>query len=175
MRPNLSMPAAAIIPVLEYRDISTALRWLEEPFGFHVRLRIGAHRAQLEFNSGAIVVSENNFPETPLGSGHSVMVRVESVDAHVARARRHGARVVQEPENFPYGERQHTCLDPAGHFMDVFRNDRRRRARRLGRRIGVEPARLTASPGLHMHRPPSTSSTTPVKKFASSLARKSAA
>ena len=49
MRANLSMPRCAIIPVLEYPDVPTAVTWLEEAFGFEVRLRIGAHRAQLQF------------------------------------------------------------------------------------------------------------------------------
>jgi uncharacterized glyoxalase superfamily protein PhnB len=114
MRPNLSMPATAIIPVLEYPDVASAVKWLEDAFGFEVRLRIGAHRAQLEFGGGAIVVAKSDSPEAAQGNGHSVMVRIEAVDAHLLRARRHGARIVREPENLPYGERQYTCLDPAG-------------------------------------------------------------
>jgi uncharacterized glyoxalase superfamily protein PhnB len=41
------------------------------------------------------------------------MVRVEAIDAHVHRARQHGARIIRDLEDFPYGERQYTCLDPA--------------------------------------------------------------
>jgi uncharacterized glyoxalase superfamily protein PhnB len=115
MRVNRSMPAAAIIPVVEYPDVPAAMKWLEEAFGFEIRLRIGAHRAQLQFGGGAIVVSQSRSPDAAPGSGHSVMVRVESVDAHLSRARRHGARIVRDLEDFPYGERQYTCLDPAGH------------------------------------------------------------
>jgi uncharacterized glyoxalase superfamily protein PhnB len=109
------MPAAVIIPVLEYPDVPAALKWLEEALGFEVRLRIGDHRAQLEFNGGAIVVSASASPDAPVGSGHSVMVRVEAIDVHLARTRRHGARIVREPADFPYGERRYTCLDLAGH------------------------------------------------------------
>jgi len=109
------MPAAAIIPVLEYPDVAAAVKWLEEAFGFEVRLRIGAEGAQLQFAGGAIVVSESSSPDAAPGSGHSVMVRVEAIDAHLSRARRQGAEIVRDLENFPYGERQYTCLDPAGH------------------------------------------------------------
>jgi uncharacterized glyoxalase superfamily protein PhnB len=109
------MPAAAIIPVLEYSDVPAAVKWLEEAFGFEVRLRIGAHRAQLQFAGGVIVVSESSSPDAAPGSGHSVIVRVEAIDAHLSRARRQGAEIVRDLENFPYGERQYTCLDPAGH------------------------------------------------------------
>jgi uncharacterized glyoxalase superfamily protein PhnB len=108
------MPAAAIIPVLEYPDVPAAVKWLEEAFGFEVRLRIGAHRAQLQFGGGAIVVSQSSLPDAVPGSG-SVMVRVEAIAAHLSRARRQGAEIVRELENLPYGERQYTCLDPAGH------------------------------------------------------------
>jgi uncharacterized glyoxalase superfamily protein PhnB len=125
MRSNLSMPACAVIPVLEYPDVPAAVKWLEEAFGFEVRLRIGAHRAQLQFGGGVIVVSESNPPGAAPGRGHSVMVRVEAIDAHLARTRRHGARIVRDLEDFPYGERQYSCLDPAGHswtFSETVRN-----------------------------------------------------
>ena len=114
MRANLSMPRCAITPVLEYPDVPAAVKWLQEAFAFEVRLRIGAHRAQLQFGGGAIVVSQSSLPDAAPGSG-SVMVRVEAIDAHVLRARQHGARIIQDLEDFPYGERQYTCLDPAGH------------------------------------------------------------
>jgi uncharacterized glyoxalase superfamily protein PhnB len=109
------MPAAAIIPVLEYSEVPAAVKWLEEAFGFEVRLRIGAHRAQLQLAGGVIVVSESSSPDAAPGGGHSVIVRVEAIDAHLSRARRQGAEIVRDLENFPYGERQYTCLDPAGH------------------------------------------------------------
>ena len=82
MRANLSMPRCAIIPVLEYPDVPAAVKWLQEAFAFEVRLRIGAHRAQLQFGGGAIVVSQSSLPDAAPGSG-SVMVRVEAIDAHV--------------------------------------------------------------------------------------------
>ena len=115
MRANLSIPICAIIPVLEYPDVPTAVTWLEEAFGFEIRLRIGAHRAQLQFEGGAIVVTESNSPDAAPGSGHSVMVRVEAIDAHFLRARERGARIIRDPEDFLYGERQYMCVDPAGH------------------------------------------------------------
>ena len=50
------------------------------------------------------------------GSGtHVVMVRIEDVDADCTRAKAFGASVVSEPTSFPYGERQYTVDDLAGH------------------------------------------------------------
>jgi uncharacterized glyoxalase superfamily protein PhnB len=53
------------------------------------------------------------------------MVRIEDAGAHLARARLHGARIVRDLDDFPYGERQYTCLDPAGHswtFSETMQN-----------------------------------------------------
>jgi uncharacterized glyoxalase superfamily protein PhnB len=43
------------------------------------------------------------------------MVRVDDASAHCERAREHGARIVMEPTDFEYGERQYTAEDLAGH------------------------------------------------------------
>ena len=45
----------------------------------------------------------------------SLMVRVEDVDAHCARARAAGATILSEPTSYPYGERQYTAEDRDGH------------------------------------------------------------
>jgi uncharacterized glyoxalase superfamily protein PhnB len=43
------------------------------------------------------------------------MVRVSDVDGHSERSSRHGARILQPPADYPYGERQYTVEDPGGH------------------------------------------------------------
>jgi uncharacterized glyoxalase superfamily protein PhnB len=47
---------------------------------------------------------------------YSVTVRVEDADAHCDRARNHGARIIQEPLTYPYGERQYNANDFAGYL-----------------------------------------------------------
>ena len=115
MQANRSIPDASIIPELAYDDVPAAARWLCEAFGFRERLRIFGHRVQLTFGSGALVVREPREGETVPGSGHSVMVRVDDADAHCARAREHGARITSPPTDYPFGERQYSATDPAGH------------------------------------------------------------
>jgi uncharacterized glyoxalase superfamily protein PhnB len=44
-----------------------------------------------------------------------MVVRVDNADTHCERARTHGARILMEPTNFEYGERQYSVEDPAGH------------------------------------------------------------
>ncbi|HEV7766175.1 MAG TPA: VOC family protein [Thermoanaerobaculia bacterium] len=109
-RANRSMPACSVIPVLAYPDVREAVRWLCTAFGFRERLRIGEHRSQLVFGDGAVVVTQSSD-----ASPASVMVRVEDVEHHRERAVNAGARVVNEPAAFPYGEKQYTVQDIGGH------------------------------------------------------------
>ena len=106
---NRSIPDASVMPVLGYPDVSEAADWLCRAFGFTPRLRIGTHRVQLVYGSGALVVTEGT-----VGEGASVMVRVADADAHCEQARAAGALIVREPETQVYGERQYTAADPQG-------------------------------------------------------------
>ncbi len=119
MKPNRSIPASTVIPVLVYPDVRAAVGWLSAAFGFVERVRIGEdHRAQLAFGDGAVIVGDAGSDRRPPHAGevtHSVMVRVENVRTHCDQARRHGARIVMEPTDFEYGERQYTADDLAGH------------------------------------------------------------
>ena len=114
---NRSIPRATVIPVLAYPDVNQAAAWLCDAFGFSVRLRIGAHRVQLNVGDGAVIVRELRPNEliAQLGIGHSVTIRVEDADAHCKRAKARGARITQEPLTQPYGERQYNAEDLAGH------------------------------------------------------------
>jgi uncharacterized glyoxalase superfamily protein PhnB len=119
MKVNRSVPAATVIPVLVYPDVRGAVDWLSAAFGFRERVRVGeAHRAQLGFGEGAVIVSDDSHGRQaprPGEAAHSVIVRVSDVDAHFSRARRMGATVIAEPQDFPFGERQYTVDDLAGH------------------------------------------------------------
>ena len=117
MLPNRSIPAAVVIPELAYRDVGEAVEWLCAALGLSERLRLGEHRAQLNVPGGAaLVVTDGG--SAPAGDGygcHRVMVRVADVDAHHRRAVAHGARILSPPTDYPYGERQYSLADPAGH------------------------------------------------------------
>jgi uncharacterized glyoxalase superfamily protein PhnB len=119
MRNNRSIPSAVVIPVLIYPDVQEAVAWLSAAFGFVERLRIGDnHRSQLSVGDGAVIVADVRGDRRPPRAGevtHTVLVRVEDADEHCARAREHGARILMEPTDFEYGERQYAAADPAGH------------------------------------------------------------
>src|SRR5262249_5799372 len=76
------------------------------------RIGKGSHRAQLNIGDGAVVLME---PRGEKASRGYVMVRIEDVHSHCERARQRGAKIVREPADYPYGERQYTAEDLAGH------------------------------------------------------------
>ena len=125
---NRSMAPSMVIPELAYPDVSEAVEWLCKTFGFTERLRIANHRAQLSFGEGNVVVTDHWVDPSassseatasgtlrPGGFNHSVMVRVADVYGHHEHAKQLGARIVNPPADYPYGERQYTAEDPAGH------------------------------------------------------------
>lgn len=125
---NRSMPDSTVIPELVVEDVARAAAWLCEAFGFTERWRAGGHRVQLAVGAGAVVLTEQRLGQgfaTPDDAAfqiprrrevtHAVMVRVEDVDRHHERARRHRVRILHPPETYPFGERQYTAEDLDGH------------------------------------------------------------
>ena len=119
MKPNRSIPSPVVIPVLTYPDVREAVAWLGAAFGFEERLQIGeSHRSHMRFGDGAVIAADVRKEQRPPRRGevtHSVLVRVEDARAHCERARAQGARIVMEPTDFEYGERQYAAEDLAGH------------------------------------------------------------
>lgn len=117
---NRSAPLGPVIPELAYPDVSAAVNWLVEVLGFVERVRIGpGHRAQLSFGEGSLIVADVDYGRVaPTGgdaASQSVMLRVQDVASLCNRVRENGGTIIREPQDFPYGERQCTILDPAGH------------------------------------------------------------
>jgi uncharacterized glyoxalase superfamily protein PhnB len=120
LKKNRSAPDATVIPVLYYPDVRKAVEWLTTALPFTERLRIGEHRCQLLYRSGAIVIAtpgghadaDPSTVQSP--AGHSVMLRVAGIDELFVRAKGAGARVLTEPADHMYGERQCSFADPWG-------------------------------------------------------------
>jgi len=113
-----------VTPVLVYQDVRAAVAWLEQAFGFEERVRIGdAHRAQLRVGlDGAVVVADEGSDRLAPRSGevtHVVKLRVPDVDAAFERARRHGARVIEELTTWEYGERSGVLEDIGSHRWEL--------------------------------------------------------
>ncbi len=117
---NRSLPAATVIPVLVYPDVRAAVSWLTETFGYVEHVRIGDnHRSQLKIGAdGAVIVADVRHSQQPPAADvvtHLIKVRVPDVQAQYERARSRGARIVSEPTEQEYGERECTVEDLAGH------------------------------------------------------------
>ena len=88
MKPNRSIPASTVIPVLIYPDVREAVAWLSAAFGFAERLRIGDnHRSQLQVGDGVVIVADVRGERRPPRAGevtHSVKVSVADARAYFA-------------------------------------------------------------------------------------------
>jgi uncharacterized glyoxalase superfamily protein PhnB len=134
--PRISSSAA-------YDEPAKAIDWLCRAFGFEVRLKVEGddgtiHHSELVFGEGVVMVgtggSEKAHRKSPrqLGGANTqaMMVYVDDVEAHCARARAAGATIAKPPETHDYGEeywtdRGYEAIDLEGHhwwFMQRLRD-----------------------------------------------------
>jgi uncharacterized glyoxalase superfamily protein PhnB len=71
-------------------------------------LQIADHRAQLRFGGADLVVAEG------VVDASAPMLRVPDLDSALRTATSHGGTVEQQPQTFPFGERQARVADPFG-------------------------------------------------------------
>ena len=121
LKANRSAPNTAVITVLYYPDVPKAVEWLTTVLPFTERLRNSDNRRQLVHGNGAIVVTKpgahaDAAPSTLQSpAAHSVTLRLTGIDPIFERAKAAGARVLAEPADHVYGERQCSFLDPWDH------------------------------------------------------------
>jgi len=111
-----------ISTALYYQDPAKAIDWLCRSFGFELRLKIEGdggriEHSELTFGDGLIMVGDeragsqhprSTYRRSPcsIGGGNTqnMMLYVDDVDSHCARAKAAGAIIVSEPKNTDYGE-----------------------------------------------------------------------
>ena len=129
---NRSAPKATVVPILVYEDVAAALDFLTRAFGFKERLRAehggSITHAQMNVGEGAIIIGKQGGPfrapqDTSTVSQYAT-VHVENVDAHFATAKAAGATILKEPQDMPFGVRQYTAKDIAGHWWTFSQNIR---------------------------------------------------
>jgi len=115
-----------LIPLLVYEDIQAAHDFLVTAFGFeaggvertgdgqavHAEVRVGGAPIWLHRVTAA---HDLDSPLRVDMAGSGVVVHVQDVDAHFARARAAGARIDSEPMDQPYGQREYGARDPENH------------------------------------------------------------
>src|SRR6185436_16428576 len=109
-----TMPESTIIPVLAYADLNEAISWLIGVLGFKERWRIGDHRAQLSLGNCTVAITAGKS-----GNPTSLMVRVKDIDSHFVKLQSGGVKIISQPTDYFYGERQYTIEDIGGHFWTL--------------------------------------------------------
>ena len=122
---------------LYYREAGKMIDWLCQAFDFELRLKVEGdagrvEHSELTYGEAVVMVGDERRGtrwgvdmSSPLSVGgantQGLMLYVDDVDAHCARARAAGARIVDEPSVHDYGDdywadRSYGALDPEGHM-----------------------------------------------------------
>ena len=116
--------SSPVIPVLVYEDIEAAHDYLVRVFGFagdgvertpdgtvvHGEVRLGEARVCLHRPTDTL-----GSPQSLTQLNGGLVVHVDDVDAHFARARDAGAVIDSEPTDQTYGQREYGARDLEGH------------------------------------------------------------
>ena len=141
----------SLIPYLYYKDVDQAVTFLSKAFGFRsfgarTRNENGKlQHAAMRLGSSVVMMGCPPSPyRNPKSLGQAtqcIVVTLRSgIDNHFDRAVKAGARVLQEPEDNPFGTRRYGVADPEGHewyFSQRINRKRpagRQRLRRSGRK-----------------------------------------
>jgi uncharacterized glyoxalase superfamily protein PhnB len=120
---NRSVPTDTVLPHVVYQNVSEAITWLTETFGFSEHYRYGDPKepsgAQMHLGQAWIMLeSARGGRASPrqLGYGtQSLTVFVDDVEAHFQKAKSAGAKVVEDLHITEYGEQQYGVEDLDGH------------------------------------------------------------
>jgi uncharacterized glyoxalase superfamily protein PhnB len=127
---NRSVPANILLPHLVYEDVTEAIEWLTQKFGFSEHYRYGepAQGAQMHLGNAWIMLrTARPGSATPAQSGiwtQSLTVFVDDVDGHYKRAKAEEAKIIEDLHETEYGERQYGVEDLAGHHWLFSRHAR---------------------------------------------------
>jgi uncharacterized glyoxalase superfamily protein PhnB len=132
------MSENTVVPMLAYEDAAAAIDWLVKAFGFHEELRYTEDdgtvtHAELATEGGGLIMLATPTPDYVSPKRHretceqarnwsevpyvidGVLIEVDDVDAHFARAKEAGATILSEPEDVDAGVRHYRAEDPEGH------------------------------------------------------------
>jgi len=116
--------AQQVTPYLLYENGEAAIEFVTGAFGFREVDRAiggaGGLHAELEVEPGGGRIYLGQPPSgfhnpSEVGRTSLVHVLVNDADAHYERAKAAGARIIEEPNDLPFGHRRYGCADPQGH------------------------------------------------------------
>ncbi|OII62340.1 extradiol dioxygenase [Streptomyces sp. CC53] len=116
--------APSMYPTVLYEDAQAAVETLTEAFGFTRRSLYEDEKgrvvhAELSYGNGTVMLGSRGgdgvFAKAMSGAGPTgVYVVVQDVDAHHARAVRHGVEILMPPTDQDYGSRDYMARDAEG-------------------------------------------------------------
>ncbi|HQU26706.1 MAG TPA: VOC family protein [Acidimicrobiales bacterium] len=120
-------PSARAVTMLYVADVARARDFYRDVLGREPTMDAGSYA---EFAWGNVVLglrardnALRQFAERVAPSSgrvdQQITVEVDDPDALLARARAHGAELVQPPTDQPWGMRSAAFLDPDGHLVEV--------------------------------------------------------
>ncbi len=118
---NRSVPTNTVLPHVVYQDVAEAIAWLTKTFGFSEHYRYGdpISGAQMHLGDAWIMLKcarAGSLSPAQLGYGtQSLTVFVGDVDGHFQKTKSAGAKILEEPHETVYGERQYAAEDLDGH------------------------------------------------------------
>ena len=127
---NRSVPVDTLLPHIGYQNVAEASEWLGRVFGFKEAYRYGDPVSGMQMHLGQAYIMLRNARQgcmlpARLGYGtQNLTIFVEDVDAHYARAKEEGARIVEELHETEYGEQQYGAEDLDGHLWLFSRHTR---------------------------------------------------
>lgn len=142
---NRSVPADIILPHLVYQDVAAAIEWLARTFGFSEHYRYGdpAQGAQMHLGDAWIMLSlAREDRKSPVQAGvwtQSLTVFIDDVDAHFEKSKLARAKILEDPHETMYGERQYGVEDLDGHLWLFSRHARNVSPTEWGAVVASEP------------------------------------
>ena len=113
--------SSSVVPELVYADVAAAIDWLCGTFGFTEIWRADAHRARLAYGNGVVIIADEDpvyGRVAPSEDGARKLLR-HGKSRRCRRTPRAGAAarrsILRPPADYPYGERQYSAQDLAGH------------------------------------------------------------
>lgn len=115
-----------ITPYLFYKDVRTALEWLEKAFGFEpkgepIEMEEGMLHAEMAYKDGFLMLGtpsleRGGMSPSDLPAVHQTLyVYVDDVDEHYRQAVATGASTLNEPTDMFWGDRMYAVNDLEGH------------------------------------------------------------
>lgn len=115
----------SITPYLYYEDVGAALKFLTRAFGFKnsgrpMKQRDGKiNHAAMKLGKDLVMMGypgpKYKNPKRLKQATQSLYINVSNVNKHFGRAKKAGAKILEEPADQFYGHRRYGAEDPEGH------------------------------------------------------------